>query len=101
MTLVRRRDMNHNLPIHTDQYGNVVQVQVPINQPIAQQDMGLQGSEPTFTQPTQDMLQTPNMDLLRANPVIQRLVEERVSILEARMKSEFGQGNIGNRKKSG
>ena len=42
----------------------------------------------------------PNMDVLNTNPVIQRLVEERVSLLEARMKTEFGQGNNINRRKS-
>ena len=72
-----------------------------MNQGLQQQDIILQGVEPTFTQPMQDTPQPPNMDLLRANPVIQRLVEERVSLLEARMKSEFSQGNAGNRKKSG
>ena len=96
-----QRDVNHNLPVHMDQYGNVVQVQALVNQGVPQQEVIQQGPEPTFTQPIQDFSQPPNMDLLRANPVIQRLVEERVSVLEAQMKSEFGQGNAGSRKKSG
>ena len=40
------------------------------------------------------------MDLLKANPFIQRLVEERVTLLEARMKSELSQGNSLNIKTS-
>ena len=95
-----QRDMNFNLPVHTDQYGNGVQVEAPINQGTMQQDMGFQGPEPIFTQPIQDTPQAPNIDLLRANPVIQRLVEERVALLKARMKSEFSQGNANNRRKS-
>ena len=63
--------------------------------------MGFQGPEPIFTQPIQDTPQAPNIDLLRANPVIQRLLEERVSLLKARMKSEFSRGNANNRRKSG
>ena len=66
------RDVNHNLPIHIDQYGNVVQVHVDVTQPLGQQDLGPQGHEPMFTQPVQDVTQTPTMDLLKANPFIQR-----------------------------
>ena len=71
-----QRDANHNLPVHMDQYGNIVQVQALVNQGAPQQDAIQQGQEPTFTQPIQDFSQPPNMDLLRANPVIQRLVEK-------------------------
>ena len=57
-------------------------------------------AEPLFTQP-QEETPTQSIDFLRANPYIQRMVEERVSVLEARMKSEMAQGNNSSRKKSG
>ena len=41
-----------------------------------------------------------SIEALRANPFKQQLVEERVAVLESRMKSELQQGNQ-QRKKSG
>ena len=59
-------------------------------------------SEPLFSQTACETTLTPNMDLLKANPVIQCLVEERVAVLEARMRSELSKGNsLNTRKKSG
>ena len=63
------RDINHNLPIHTDQYGNIVQVHAAIAQPIGQQDLGPQGHESMFIQPLHDVAQTPSMDLLKNEPI--------------------------------
>ena len=95
------RDLNHNLPVHMDQFGNIVQVQAVVNPTSGAQDMIQHTAEPLFTQQQQEVPQTASMDLLKANPLIQRLVEERVSMLEARMKTELSQGNPNNRKKSG
>ena len=91
-------DMNFNL---TDQFGNPVQIKgigptVHNTQPITV----TRQAEPLFTQP-QGETPTQTIDFLRANPYIQRMVEERVSVLEARMKSEMAQGNNSSRKKSG
>ena len=71
-------DDNQNFQYHTDQYGNSVQVQAIIGQKV---------HEPMFFQVMQEKTQTQTMDLLKASPMIQRLVEERVAILEACMKS--------------
>ena len=95
------RDSNHNLPVHTDQFGNVVQVQALVNPNSGAQGVIQHSSEPLFTQQQQEIPQTASMDLLKANPLIQRLVEERVSVLEARMKTELSQSNPNNHKKSG
>ena len=95
------RDLNHNLPVHMDQFGNVVQVQAVVNPTSGAQDMIQHTTEPLFTQQQQKVPQTASMDLLKANPLIQRLVEERVSMLEAQIKMELSQGNPNNRKKSG
>ena len=46
------------------------------------------------------VVQQQSMESLRSNPVIQQLVEERVALLETRMKNELQQGNV-LRKKSG
>ena len=91
----------HNLPVHMDQFGNVVQVQAVLNPTLAVQEVTQQTSESLFTQQHQEIPQTASMDLLKANPLIQRLVEEHVAVLEARMKTELSQGNPNNCKKSG
>ena len=91
-------DMNYNL---MDQFGNPVQLQG--TGPVVQRTQPLtvtQQAEPLFTQ-SQEETATQSIDFLRANPYIQRMVEERVSVLEARMKSELAQGNNSSRKKSG
>ena len=95
------RDENQNFQF-TDQYGNAVKVQSAVNHPVVQQEPTTYVSEPLFSQTSRELTGAPSMDLLKANPVIQRLVEERVAVLEARMWSELSQGNtINNRKKSG
>ena len=91
-------DMNYNL---TDQFGNPVQIQgigpvVQNTQPLTV----VRQAEPLFTQP-QEETATQSIDFLRANPYIQRMVEERVSVLEARMKSKMAQRNNSSHKKSG
>ena len=43
---------------------------------------------------------TATLEALKANPFIQQLVEERVAVLESRMRSELQQGST-HRKKSG
>ena len=58
-----------------------------MGQSAKQQEQLSQVNERMFCQAVQDPVQTQTMDLLKANPFIQRLIKERVSVLEARMKS--------------
>ena len=90
-------DINQNNIKYTDQYGNLVQVQAPIQrEPIVQNTPPV--SEQVVVEPM--AVQQQSMESLRSNPVIQQLVEERVALLETRMKNELQQGNV-LRKKSG
>ena len=57
------RDLNHNLPVHMDQFGNVVQVQAVLNPTLAAQEVTQQTSELLFTQQHQEIPQTASMDL--------------------------------------
>ena len=84
---------------HTVQYGNPVQVFAPVQNNIM--TTGLERDLATFLPPevSRDSTIPPGMDILRANPYIQQLVEQRLSLLEAKMKNELTQGNT--RKKSG
>ena len=46
-------------------------------------------TEPTFFEKPMDMASnSQSIDVLRANPMIQKLVEERVAVLESRMRSK-------------
>ena len=91
-----KTDFNHNVLSFTDQYGNPVQVQAPVQAEMASQityaDAG------TANNPL--VVQQQSIESLRNNPIIQQLVEERVALLETRMKTELSQGNV-LRKKSG
>ena len=89
-------DLNQNILTHTDQYENPVQVQAVVD------PTGLvTQTEPTFFEkPVEMPSNVQSMDTLRVNPMIQRLVEERVAVLESRMRSELQQGTT-HRCKSG
>ena len=89
-------DFNQNILLHTDQYGNPVQIQGRMDQAGATAQ-----SEPTFSEKPMDMTSNiQSIDMLRANPMIQKLVEERVAVLESRMRTELQQGTS-QRRKSG
>ena len=95
------RDMKHNLLPHTDQFGKAVQIQGLVNKP--SHTLGSQGNaagmDVAATQSQEQ--QFPQMlEALRVNLYIQQLVEERISVFEARMKTELSQGNSTLRKKS-
>ena len=90
-------DINQNNIKYTDQYGNLVQVQAPVQRdPVVHNTLPV--SEHVVAKPM--MVQQQSMESLRSNPVIQQLVEERVALLETRMKNELQQGHA-LRKKSG
>ena len=84
---------------HTDQYGNPVHVFAPVEN--NSMTTGLERDSATFVPPevSRDNAIPPGMDILRANPYIQHLVEQRLSLLEAKMKTDLTQCNT--RKKSG
>ena len=87
-------DFNQNILTHTDQYGNPVQVQAIVDPPglVAQ-------TEPTFFEkPVEMPSNIQSMDTLHADPMIQRLVEERVAVLESRMRAELQQSTTHGRK---
>ena len=83
-------ETSHNALQHTDEFGNLVKVFAPVAGP--ERDLA------AFVPPeiSRENIIPPGMDILRANPYIQQLVEQRVSLLEAKMKNECY-----NRKKSG
>ena len=91
------RDFNHNVYRHVDQFGNPVQVRA-VAEPlpvVTHQDI------PAVEKSADPPASTPiTLDSLRMNPYIQQLVEERVAVLETRMKQELQQGGS-HRKKSG
>ena len=90
-------DINQNNIKYTDQYGNLVQVQAPVQRdPVVHNTLPV--SEHVVAKPM--MVQQQSTESLRSNPVIQQLVEERVALLETRMKNELQQGHV-LRKKSG
>ena len=78
---------------HTDQYGNPVQVFAPVENNTV--TTGLQLDLAAFVPPevSRDSTIPPGLDILSANPYIQQLVEQRLSLLEAKMKNELTQGN--------
>ena len=86
------RDYNQNVLMHTDQFGNPVLVQGIAEQPVVCSQM--QAQQTQLTERQLDVNSTnQSLEALRANPFIQQLVEERVAVLESRMKSELQQGN--------
>ena len=84
---------------HTDQFGNPVSVFTTVDN--ITPHAGPQRDLASFVPPEVPRESTipPGMDALKANPYIQQLVEQRFSLLEAKMKNELSHGN--NRKKSG
>ena len=84
---------------HTDQFGNPVRVFTTVDNitPHAGPQHDLASFVPPEV-PRESTIQ-PGMDALKANPYIQQLVEQRFSLLEAKMKNELSHGN--NHKKSG
>ena len=84
---------------HTDQFGNPVSVFTTVDN--ITPHAGPQRDLASFVPPEVPRKSTipPGMDALKANPYIQQLVEQRFSLLEAKMKNELSHGN--NRKKSG
>ena len=91
-----KSDFNHNILNYTDQYGNPVQIQAPVQADTVNQVTYTEAG--TATNPL--VVQQQSIESLRSNPIIQQLVEERVALLETRMKTELSQGNV-LRKKSG
>ena len=89
-------DFNQNILTHTDQYGNPVQVQAVVDP----SGVVTQPEATFFEKPVEMTSNIQSMDTLRANPMIQRLVEERVAVLESRMRAELQQGTT-HRRKSG
>ena len=110
------RDVNFNLPTYSDQYGNPVQVhpltdmgglqiqnmQLPVKKTptTGEQAVYIPVHESSSTTTGTSLASTTTLKALKANPFIQQLVEERVAVLESKMKSELQQGNT-HRKKSG
>ena len=91
------QDINQSAFNHVDQFGIPVRVQgvVPPAQP--SRDTSVQGIE-KFT--AEDAGQSMTLETLRTNPIIQQLVEERIAVMESRMRTELQQG-VYKRKKSG
>ena len=92
------RDMNHNVLSYTDQYGNPVQIQAPVQMEVVNQ--GTYPVSESLAVSGTGTLQQQSIESLCSNPVIQQLVEECVALLETHMKTELHQGNV-LRKKSG
>ena len=85
--------------MHTDQFDNPVLVQGMVEQPVVGSQ--IQTQQLQLPERQLDVNSTSqSLEALRANPFIQQLVEERVAVLESRMKTELQQGNQ-LRKKSG
>ena len=92
------QDVNQN-PVfaHVDQFGNPVRVQAAVETlPLAHEHV----TQAIGHQGTQDLGTTATLDTLRSNPIIQQSVEERIAVLESKMKAELQQG-IYHRRKSG
>ena len=85
-----KSDFNHNILNYTDQYGNAVQIQAPVQADMVNQATYTEAG--TATNPL--VVQQQSIESLRSNPIIQQLVEERVALLEKRMKTELSQGNV-------
>ena len=89
------KQVDQNFNMLTDQYGNPVEIQGLAPKVDTQQ------GEPLFTTDMQEPTSAQSLEFLRTNPYLQKLVENRVAVLEARMRNELQQGNLTTRKKSG
>ena len=89
------KQVDQNFNMLTDQYGNPVEIQGLAPKVDTQQ------GEPLFTTDMQEPTSAQSLEFLRTNPYLQKLVEDRVAVLEARMRNELQQGNLTTRKKSG
>ena len=71
---------------HMDEFGNLVKVQGPVESTVESRDVFVPATERSIvSEPTP----APIMDILRSNPLIQQMVEERLAVLEAKMKLDF------------
>ena len=80
------RDVNHNIYRHVDQFGNPVQVRAMAD-PLAV--VTPQDPNPAVKSTDSSVTAPMTLDSLRMNPYIQQLVEERVAVLETRMKQQL------------
>ena len=91
------QDHNQNVVYgHVDQSGNLVRVQGPIDS-TESRDVFVPATERNVVS---NPMNPPTLDTLRSNPLIQQLDEERMAVLEAKMKLEI-QGGMQRRRKSG
>ena len=86
-------DFNQN--ILTDQFGNSVQVQIPL-----EQGQSSTTTEAPMVDRQGEQSSVLTLESLRSNPLVQKLVDERVALLETKMKLELSQGT-NTRRKSG
>ena len=92
------QDCNQNILFgHVDQFGNPVRVQSPAEAIPEVRDTFVPVTEHPITV---DAGPVSNINMLRSNPLIQQMVEERMALLEAKMKLEL-QGGMSRRRKSG
>ena len=92
------QDCNQNILFgHVDQFGNPVRVQGPAEAIPEVRDTFVPVTEHPITV---DAGPVSNINMLRSNPLIQQMVEERMALLEAKMKLEL-QGGMSRRRKSG
>ena len=80
-----------------DPFGNPVRVQATVGPQINTQELSIATGEQQVTQNDGNIT---SLEALRSNPMIQQLVEERMAILEMKMKAELQQG-IHRQRKSG
>ena len=92
-------DFNQNILTHMDQFGNLVLVQGVAEQTLVRPPVQVEQTQVVERQSEANSM-SQSLGALTANPFIQQLVEERVAVLESRIKSEVQQGNH-LRKKSG
>ena len=91
------KDSTQGVFQHVDQFGVPVRVQGVVNQGQSTRDSRVQGIERISVDNTGQPM---TLEALRSNPIIQQLVEERVAVMESRMRTELQQG-VYKRKKSG
>ena len=92
---VTEQDCNQNTLFgHIDQFGNLVKVQSPTETTMESRDVFVPPTEfSTVNEPTS----APTIDILRSNPLIRQMVEERLAVLEAKMKLDI-QGGMQHRR---
>ena len=92
------QDCNQNVLFgHIDQFGNPVSVQGSVAPTVEARETFVPATERPIVA---DVGSAPTIDVLRSNPLIQQMVEERMALLEAKMKLEL-QGGMSHRRKSG